>query len=492
MTELLTIKSIKKQFSTYKWLYTLLFLGLILRLAFIWWGAFIYYPNPFYFGDAASYTSAFLNLWHKGIYSFDLNNADAYFGRLPAYPLFYGIHYILFGEKYAYVVLAHSQAIIELLAIASLFFTLKKIATLRAAYIGAFLYTFYPFTIVWVTPVFTESVATSLTVIFFYLLYNLKKTIWYPIYLSIFIALCFYTREYLGILIVSAGIAYIIFAKDFKEFLKWTLISALVFGSLYSLWPIRNYITTGRIIWIKTETSGYKEFDKDFVSSRKWLYSWTDSASYVLQYMYDGKHVEEGKPIYLPPQVASKIEDKERIYAIMNQSIDCGKSFRVWQNLPPLPSNEDCTKEVTQQYDSLFEHYKSTNLVSYYFNTPSKNLYKSLFKSSLNESNYSSSQSNKNLSQQFKTFFVTGLFAYRTFLLLVGFSTLVVISIQKKVVLPISFFVLFIYIFINFVIRQVEMRYLLQADTVFLIFSAIGFDSCIDLIQKLKTKNKIK
>ncbi len=277
MFQPLDTKSIKNHVLTYKWLYTLLFLGLLVRLAFIWWGAFIYYPNPFNFGDSFSYIGAFQNLWHKGIYSFDLSNEDAYFGRLPGYPLFYGIHYIIFGEKYSLIALAHSQAFIELLAIASLFFTLKKIATLRAAYIGAFLYTFYPFTIVWVTPAFTESVSTSFTLIFFCLVYNLKKNSWYPVYLSVFVALCFYTREYLGILIISAGIAYIIFAKDFAEFLKWTLVSGLVFGSLYSLWPIRNYVSTGRLIWIKTASTGYSRFDKDMVNCRKWLYAWTDS-----------------------------------------------------------------------------------------------------------------------------------------------------------------------------------------------------------------------
>ncbi|WP_157699006.1 glycosyltransferase family 39 protein [Bernardetia litoralis] len=466
-----------------------------MRLTFIWWGAYIYYPNPFYFGDSLSYTQAFLNLWHKGIYSFDLTNPDAYFGRLPAYPLFYGLHYIIFGEKYVYLALAHSQAIIEILAISSLFFTLKRISTINAAYIGTFLYVFYPFTIIWITPVFTESIATSLTIIFFYLIYNLKRNNWYPVYLSVFIALCFYTREYLGILIVSAGIGYIIFSKDFKEFLKWTLVSSLVFGSLYSLWPIRNYITTGRVIWIKTVTSGYNTFNLDMINSRQWLYAWTDSANYVLEYMYDKNNiVEKGKPIYLPSDVAPTQKDENRIYDIMNQSMQCGSSFRLWQKQPPLPTNKDCTKEVARLYDSLFYTYKSNNPVKYYISVPSKNLYKSFFKTSISDSKYSSSKSNdnlsKNLSVKTKNIIIELLFNYRTFLILVGFTTLFILSIKQKNTLPISFFILFMYFFITSVIRQVEMRYLLQADTLLLLFSAIGFDYCLNLIQK-KSKNKL-
>ena len=200
MSQLLNSKSIKNHLLIYKWLYIILFLGLFLRLAFIWWGAFIYYPNPFYFGDSFSYTNSFLNLWNKGVYSFDLSHPDAYFGRLPAYPLFYGFHYIIFGENYVHIALAHSQTCLELLAIASLFFILKKISNNRTAYIGAFLYAFYPFTIVWTTPIFTESIATSLTIIFFYLVYNLEKNTLYPIYLSIFIALCFYFNRSLQML----------------------------------------------------------------------------------------------------------------------------------------------------------------------------------------------------------------------------------------------------------------------------------------------------
>lgn len=77
---------------------------------------------------------------------------------------------------------------------------------------------------------------------------------------------------------------------------------------------------------------------------------------------------------------------------------------------------------------------------------------------------------------------------YRTLLILVGFIALVVVSIKKTNVLPISFFIIFMYIFINFFIRQVEMRYLLQADTLLLVFSGIGFDYCITLFkEKLKT-----
>ena len=389
--------TIKNHLSNYKWLYIILFLALLVRLIFIWWGAYLYYPNPFRFGDSYSYINAFLNLWKKGVYTFELNNIDAYFGRLPAYPLFYGIHYILFGEEYAHIALAHSQAFIEILAIASLFFTLRKIANLKAAYIGTFLYAFYPFTIVWVTPVFTESIATSLTIIFFGLVYNLKKNNFYPVYLGVFVALCFYTREYLGILIVSAGIAYIIFSKDFKQFAKWTLISGLVFGSLYILWPIRNYISTGRIVLIKTPTAGYREFDKDFSSCRAWLYAWTDSATFILWDMYDGKKIEEGKPFYLPKEVAQTKVERERVYEIMNQSLQCGRSFRIWQHLKALPKEEDCTEEVAGYYDSLLQQYKTNNKMKYYINVPMKNTYNSIFKSSLNQSKYSSSQSNKTI-----------------------------------------------------------------------------------------------
>jgi hypothetical protein len=294
---------------------------------------------------------------------------------------------------------------------------------------------------------------------------------------------------------ISAGLAYIILAKDFKEFLRWTLISGFVFGSLYSLWPIRNYITTGRIILLKTATSGYKEFDKDVTNSRKWLYAWTDSANYVLEYMYDGKIVEEGKPIYLPADVAPTLENKEQIYSIMNKSIQCGRSFRVWQHLPILSSEEDCTDEVARQYDSLFDNYKSNNALKYYFHTPSRNLYKAFFKSSISKSKYSSSSSNKNLSKNLsitiKDVMIKLLFGYRSFLICIGFITLFIFSFKKRKLLPISFFNVFMYFFINFIIRQVEMRYLLQADTVLLLFSAIGFDYCINLIQrKLKKTNQ--
>ncbi len=210
--------------------------------------------------------------------------------------------------------------------------------------------------------------------------------------------------------------------------------------------------------------------------------------NYVLEHMYNGKSVEEGKPIYLPTEVASTKEDRERIYSIMNNSIQCGSSFRVWQDSPALSPEEDCTEEVAKQYDSLLNNYKANNRLKYYFFIPSKNLYKSLFKSSVSNSKYSSSSSSENLSKNLsallKNSIIKLLFAYRTFLICIGFVTLIILSYKNRNTLPISFFVLFMYFFISFIFRQVEMRYLLQADTVLLIFSAIGFDYCFGFIQR--------
>lgn len=44
------------------------------------------------------------------------------------------------------------------------------------------------------------------------------------------------------------------------------------------------------------------------------------------------------------------------------------------------------------------------------------------------------------------------------------------------------------YFLINFVFRQVEMRYLLQADTALLIFTAIGIGKLIDLLIQVKKR----
>jgi hypothetical protein len=94
---------------------------------FLLFGAKYYYGQKIYINyDSFSYTNSFINLWKNGSYAIWLDSPDSYMGRTPGYPLFWGLHYLIFGESYVYIAIAISQILLDILAIKLFFDILKK------------------------------------------------------------------------------------------------------------------------------------------------------------------------------------------------------------------------------------------------------------------------------------------------------------------------------------------------------------------------------
>ena len=99
----------------------LVLLAFVLRGLFTIYGAPVYYgmavPNCYAFGDSISYMWAAENFINYGHFTFDFLEPDAAFGRLPGYPLFYGLQYFMFGPSWTVYTVAWSQVIIDSLAV---------------------------------------------------------------------------------------------------------------------------------------------------------------------------------------------------------------------------------------------------------------------------------------------------------------------------------------------------------------------------------------
>jgi hypothetical protein len=467
-------------------LLAILFVGLLARLVFLLVGAHVYYANSqadiFTNGDTHSYVLAFTNLLEQGIYTFDFLEPDAAFGRLPGYPFFYGLHYLIFGSQHAAMAVACTQVLLDTLAALLMFLALRSIwSTARwTPYIGAALYALYPFTIIWVTIIGTETLATFLVLLWLNYLMRMRTAFWSTVGLGLLVAVAFYVREYLGVLLpislVYLAVKY--YRTTHPTWLKTTaqavILASLGFGVLYVAWPIRNYLSYHRLVWIKPPTAGYANYNIDFASFRSWVHCWTNDEQLWLD------KVAKGTGNFDFPAIAfTTPAERQQANYLANQARHCGSSFYLYRtglyssaqyrNVALMRANKEyqnnCNVEVSTGFDQLKTEFIRRHPVRYWMQVPIQNLSKAFFKSSANRINGGAKQ-----------LLISGLFAYRTFLLLlavIGIS----LSYHRLGILPVVLYFSFMYLFISFIMRNMEMRYLLQADVMSLILtaSALGY-----------------
>lgn len=482
------------------------FVGLLLRILFLVYGARIYYGTSqkdiFTNGDTHSFIWTFENLWWYGRYTFDFLEPDAAFGRLPGYPFFYGLHYILFGPAYAKLATACTQVLLDsssILLVFKILQRLKDAARLRVRltvvpYIGAALYATYPFVIVWVSIIGTETLATFLTLACLAWLLRPNQNAAQFLWLGLLLAVAFYVREYLGILVpISLGYLFLSYKRLPKASLGQVvprravgvltalLLSGGTFGIFYSLWPIRNYISFHRIVLIKPKTAGYANYNVDFAGFRSWVFCWTNDEQSQLE------QVANTDSNSFPAGVFANAAEAAEARRGAQLARACGSSFylyrnkiygtAIYRNVAAMRSNQayqqNCNAEISRIFEALRLSYIRRHPVLYWVNVPAHDVYKALFKSNKNATSGSTN------AERIKTLLIRALFAWRSLLVILGFIGVLMFRRNRKL-WPAVLFVGFMYVFLCFIMRNLEMRYLLQADAVLLLPAAMLLGELVD------------
>lgn len=428
-------------------------IAILSRLAFIVLGS-KFTPNGSLFinGDSSSYSLSIINFLEKGIYSFDLENADAPFGRLPGYPVFWGLHYILFKNS-THVAVAITQAILDAAVVFLLYSIIKRLTNNPwLALAAGLIYATYFLAIFWVPVTGTESLGIFISILFLYILSKEKyeSSYWY-LSLGICSAVAFYIREYLGILFFLTGLYLFIRFLQGKIKFKAILVYGLSFFCLYTLWPIRNYISYNRIEFLKPPTAGYERYGKDVAAFRSWMYTWhTDMEPYMTRII---KREDPDFPMFI------KKNEKENSYIqhLLDSAMTCGSSFYKWKYYKTF-TGVNCNSYVARGFDSLKNDFIKRYPTKYYLEVPFLNVIKALFKSGLS----------KEPTSTWASLLFNILFGWRTLFVLLGCIGFYFMP-RSIVGFVVCAFPLFMYVFICYFIRQVEMRYLLQADVVLLI-----------------------
>jgi hypothetical protein len=451
--------------SKHAWLLFALFLGLAIRVAFLMKGATVYYGagHEYLNGDSFSYTESFRNLVEHGHYTSDPSIPDASFGRLPGYPFFFGLHYLLFGAKEALAALAVSQTLLDTAVILLLYrLLLRWTGQLLPAVFVALLYATYPFAIIWVSVTGTEQLNTFCTVLWLGAVTSGKQTRTHYALVGVLAALAFLVREFMGVLLpISLLVVFLQSQLPWPFRWKRAVWVALGFGFLYIGWPARNYFGQHRLTLVKPVSAGYANQREDMQAYLDWLHCWTNDNTTWLELML------ASEPFRYPASIFGSPVEERRAYALTALAARCGSSFHLRRldtqesRLAQPPLFYNCNPAIAAGFDSLRTSFVRRHPLRYAIAVPLSNLQKAFFK--------------KNTIHQPKAGTVAmlqrALFGYRSVLVLLGVLGLLIARKQPWVV-PICCYFLFIYLYTSVVFRSLEMRYLLQADVMLLLPAA--------------------
>ena len=471
------------------WLFSILLLGLGLRIAFLLKGTALLYHSSDLFvqtGDFFSYTLAFENLWQKGTYTFDFLEPEAAFGQLPGYPFFYGAHWILFGPERAATATAWSQVLLDTGAIGLVFAILQRLEPTRPRipHLGALLYATYPFAIVWVPVIGTEILSTDLTLLWLWLLLRGHPTALRAVGVGALVALVLLVRVYMGMLlpITLAGLLWQTRTSAWRPRVRQCALVLLGFGLLYGGWPLRNYLLTQRLVLLKPQTAGYANQTSDVDEFYQWVHCWTPNENPWLDSVLVGK----GR-VHFPASAFGSAADAEQAQQLVARARQCGSGFWVlrtglcvgtyyYRNPAAVLADtayqrhhfQECNAAVGAGFRALRQRFAAEHPFRFWLDVPMQNFQKAIFKSTL-----ATAPVLENRAAPPQAGLVRLAFSYRTVLLLLGWGGMLAGMRRWPALWLVAAVAGFMYVYICFVYRGLEIRYLLQADVLLLIPAAL-------------------
>lgn len=433
--------------------------GFSLRLIFSFWGSKYYYGDLRYtFGDSFSYTKSFINLVDKGIYTFDPSHPDAALYRGPIYPFFWGLHYLVFGENSVYQAVAVTQSLLDTLSGLLIYRILKELGVgAKGAALGGFLYLINPISLVHVPITGTETFATIVTLV---VLYQTLKVSTPGGYLTVGLltGVAVMTRQYIGILL-PISILCLLFRDGWT--IRWReqgLTAGLVtlgFVVAVSPWFLRNYINHDTPTILMGKTTGYKAYQEDFIAFNRFFNLFMVDVTPV----YNSIALSGVTGLGEDPRFTPHIDAVNRL---ARRSFECGPSFISWRDMKHgvTKSNPDagCKDELASNYEKLRQKFLDEHGPLFLWHVPLQNLEKAVFKSDLTSSRAG-----------LTGWLIWACFLLRSIFVVLGFSA--VFFLRKEPRLLMVLFPLFIFLFISSVIRQVEIRYLVQCEAVLMILA---------------------
>ena len=467
-------------FQKNKTLTIILLLGGIVRFLFILYGAEIYFDreNIYVDGDTWAWQNCIENLINNG--NFTVGGDKGQFSRMPGYPFFMGFFYLICNQNWdlSIITIAWFQTFIDVISIYLIYLLTKSIFNkTRTAELSSFLYSLYPFIIVWNPVCYSETWSTFLMLLSLLLFFqsvknNSKKQLFFA---GIILAICALTRpQLIPLFPILLLIIIIKYRKEINSMTKKLFVFGFSFSIIFGIWPARNYLIHERLI-ITKNAEGFANWQDDVISFMQYTYS--VKAEWDPQYT----SIIKNQKTTFPKISYCSIEDSLKLEKAIYLSKNCGGGFSrkkgYWKG---IVKEENCNDEIKKLFSELRENQIKLNPLNFYLYVPLQNLKKAIFKNKLYD--------NSSLFRKI----ASSLFYLRTCLILLGLIGIIfIIKTNNK---SFGIFSLLFFVSVYFTLcfgtspfmRNIEIRYFLQADILLLISSAF----LIELIIKYSNKKR--
>ena len=304
--------------------------------------------------------------------------------RTPVYPLFYGAHYLMFGEKGSYISIRYTQTFLLALAVALLFlavynFTGNKTIGLFAA----LLYGLQPCVALSAFYTNTESLSSELVCYFLYGLslckINPSKKNW--LITGILFALGVLCRPPIIFLAISCLFAIFYFNKwNFKNSIIAGVFFTFGAAILFLPWIIRNYkITNGDIVFLEKYYGDPMDYGMPNVYLRSWISCWMNPADFSSEKISNMmmSNLSNKEPLSkknIIDSIVNNLPTRALIgnnkTAISSTLSDLYEYYR-FKNLPDFKKQFDSTDIiVTEKMHLLKSNFIKKSAIDYYIITP--------------------------------------------------------------------------------------------------------------------------
>lgn len=412
--------------------------------------------------------------------------------RTPGYPMYYGIHYLLFGEKKSFFFIKITQTILfACSAIAILFAAFYFTDNKKIAWLCYFIYGFNPTLISYTYYTLTESISPA---IFCFILYFFAKALKYGKlkywFFTGFVfsigALCRPTIFLFGGSIALAIL--LTYFKSIKQLANVTSVFGLAVLLIFGPYVIRNYIVSkGDFVLLEKFYGDPMNYGMQNIELRKWISTWINPADYSSERISNkmishilqkrDKNVIIDSLLSTIPTEAYSSYPKNTVHAIYGSVYDY-YDYKI-NKIPP--KNLDSAEQSATQFIRLkTTTYIRNNPLNHYFIMPIKMMKSIIFQSNSGTILF------LNDYRENKLFFLIKL--YLLLLNIYLFATLAanLLFIRKYLLLysVIIFFILINCSYMIYGINYFEARYLIPLFPLMYISGAIFGVELFEIVKK--------